>query len=190
MRTIVAASIAMALVGVMASPAAGQVTQDSVTGVFTTGNTRGDFVFTFDVHSGPSGENPVGSVGVLYLGAGDLGTFAASCLAVSGSRATVVVPFPFDPPAPAGMVIHIEDNGTVGDGVGWSLVSDLPTTCHPPDEVPANEEGTGDVTVVDAQPFPTSKGQCKSGGWRTFGIFKSQGDCVSFVVTKGKNPPA
>ena len=37
---------------------------------------------------------------------------------------------------------------------------------------------------------PTSKDQCKNGGWRNFGVFKNQGDCVSFVATKGKNPPA
>jgi hypothetical protein len=37
---------------------------------------------------------------------------------------------------------------------------------------------------------PTSKDQCKNGGWRTFGIFKNQGDCVSFVATGGKNQPA
>lgn len=34
---------------------------------------------------------------------------------------------------------------------------------------------------------PTSKDQCKSGGWQTFGVFKNQGDCVSFVATKVKN---
>jgi hypothetical protein len=37
---------------------------------------------------------------------------------------------------------------------------------------------------------PTSKDQCKNGGWRVFGIFKNQGDCVSYVATGGKNPPA
>jgi hypothetical protein len=36
----------------------------------------------------------------------------------------------------------------------------------------------------------TSKDQCKKGGWMTFGVFKNQGDCVSFVATGGKNPPA
>jgi hypothetical protein len=36
---------------------------------------------------------------------------------------------------------------------------------------------------------PTSKDQCKDGGWQTFGVFKNQGDCVSFVATGGKNPP-
>ncbi len=38
--------------------------------------------------------------------------------------------------------------------------------------------------------LPTSKDQCKNGGWRNFGVFKNQGDCVSFVATGGKNPPA
>jgi hypothetical protein len=36
----------------------------------------------------------------------------------------------------------------------------------------------------------TSKAQCKKGGWKTFGVFKNQGDCVSFVATQGKNPPS
>jgi hypothetical protein len=35
---------------------------------------------------------------------------------------------------------------------------------------------------------PTTTADCKNGGWRSYGIFKSQGDCVSFVATKGKNP--
>ena len=39
-------------------------------------------------------------------------------------------------------------------------------------------------------PVPTSKAQCKNGGWKNFPQFKNQGDCVSFVATRGKNPPA
>lgn len=38
--------------------------------------------------------------------------------------------------------------------------------------------------------LPTEKEQCYSGGWQVFKIFKNQGDCVSYVATKGKNPPA
>lgn len=34
---------------------------------------------------------------------------------------------------------------------------------------------------------PTSKDQCNTGGWKTFGNFKNQGDCVSFVATGGRN---
>jgi hypothetical protein len=37
---------------------------------------------------------------------------------------------------------------------------------------------------------PTSQADCQNGGWRGFGVFKNQGDCVSFVATRGKNPPA
>lgn len=38
--------------------------------------------------------------------------------------------------------------------------------------------------------MPTTKDQCKKDGWQSFGIFKNQGDCVSFVATGGKNGPA
>jgi hypothetical protein len=37
---------------------------------------------------------------------------------------------------------------------------------------------------------PTTTADCKNGGWKTYGVFKNQGDCVSFVATGGKNPPA
>ena len=40
--------------------------------------------------------------------------------------------------------------------------------------------------------YPEGNAQlsCKNGGWRTYDIFKNQGDCVSYVATGGKNPPA
>ena len=38
--------------------------------------------------------------------------------------------------------------------------------------------------------LPTTKEQCFNGGWQTYKVFKNQGDCVSFVATKGKNLPA
>ena len=37
--------------------------------------------------------------------------------------------------------------------------------------------------------LPTDKTQCTNGGWRTYNVFKNQGDCVSFVATHGKNGP-
>jgi len=40
------------------------------------------------------------------------------------------------------------------------------------------------------QTLPTTIEQCFNGGWQTFKVFKNQGDCVSFVATKGKNPPS
>jgi hypothetical protein len=31
---------------------------------------------------------------------------------------------------------------------------------------------------------------CKKGGWQSYGVFKNQGDCVSYFSTDGRNPPA
>ena len=42
---------------------------------------------------------------------------------------------------------------------------------------------------IPAIPLPASPDQCKDGGWQTYGIFENQGDSVSYVATKGKNPP-
>jgi hypothetical protein len=51
--------------------------------------------------------------------------------------------------------------------------------------------GSYRITLTGTVPcLPTTKEECKNGGWRGFGVFKNQGDCVSFVATKGKNPPA
>jgi hypothetical protein len=38
--------------------------------------------------------------------------------------------------------------------------------------------------------MPTTKDQCKKGNWQTYGVFKNQGDCVSYVATGGRNGPA
>lgn len=57
------------------------------------------------------------------------------------------------------------------------------------------------ITVDDVKllvsTLPVTKDDCKKDDWETFvnvntgvQIFKNQGDCVSFVATKGKNPPA
>jgi hypothetical protein len=51
------------------------------------------------------------------------------------------------------------------------------------------EGGDLAFTASFSPALPTSKDQCRNGGWRDYGIFKNQGDCVSFVATGGKNPP-
>jgi hypothetical protein len=50
-----------------------------------------------------------------------------------------------------------------------------------------NAGQSGSVVVTDAQPVPTSKDECKNGGWRDHSGFENQGDCVSLVATGGKN---
>jgi len=52
-----------------------------------------------------------------------------------------------------------------------------------------NATGTVFSNLSVTRPLPTTSAQCKDGGWRSFGVFANQGDCVSFVATKGKNPP-
>ena len=37
------------------------------------------------------------------------------------------------------------------------------------------------LAVTPAPRVPTSKEQCKNGGWRNFPQFKNQGQCIAFV---------
>jgi hypothetical protein len=47
------------------------------------------------------------------------------------------------------------------------------------------------LTPVALSPTrPSTKDQCLKSGWQSFGVFRNQGDCVSFVATGGKNQPA
>ena len=52
--------------------------------------------------------------------------------------------------------------------------------------------GNTTTTVSKTPTVPTTKSQCKNDGWKTRRdrsgrSFKNQGDCVSFVATKGRN---
>lgn len=38
--------------------------------------------------------------------------------------------------------------------------------------------------------MPSAKDDCKQGRWSEYGVFKNQGDCVSFVASQGRNKPA
>jgi YVTN family beta-propeller protein len=51
-----------------------------------------------------------------------------------------------------------------------------------PGFVPVGTHPEG-IAVTPLPRVPTSKDQCKSGGWRIFPQFKNQGDCVRFVET-------
>jgi hypothetical protein len=46
-----------------------------------------------------------------------------------------------------------------------------------------------DFRAVVSYLEPTGE-TCKKGGWAAWGVFKNQGDCVSYVATHGTNPPA
>ena len=162
-----------------AAPAAAQAPSgDSVTG------TAQEFVlptvlvtWTFDASSGPQGENPTGTVQNNLLGTGSV-----TCLSVQGNRAVIGVTWP----GPTSFLIYVVDNGDMAnppDIIGYFAIIGPPTTVCP---APGGHEDRtivgGDIRVVDAQPpAPTSKDQCKNGGWLNFPQFKNQGQCVAFV---------
>jgi hypothetical protein len=146
-------------------------------------------VSTLTATSGPSGENPSGQVGFTGLS----GTFSFSlagpvtCVAVSGNTATLN----FQDQGAFGITtVQVTDNRPDFFDAAL-LIGRAPTDCSPlaPTGFRAPVNG-GEITVVDAPPLPTSKAQCKHGGWRSFGVFGNQGDCLSFVATEGRNPPA
>jgi hypothetical protein len=52
-----------------------------------------------------------------------------------------------------------------------------------------NPTGLDFVATITFTALPTTTAECKDDGWMSFGVFKNQGDCVSFVATEGKNQP-
>jgi hypothetical protein len=67
-----------------------------------------------------------------------------------------------------------------GNRYGWFVTNEL--------EFLAVDNSRLDAAVGP----PTSVEECKKGGWEQFNnpTFKNQGDCVSYVVTGGRNPAA
>jgi hypothetical protein len=186
--------LGVAAAGAVAFPgAAGAQTGDSVVG---SGILRGSLLgwgVDIDAHSGPSGENPTGRVTVtLPTSPGFDGS--VGCLQVSDNVAIVginfvngIVPSAFVKFVDAGVGSTVPDALWITTGVAVPTIG--PEDC--PEDVTGNPHTLepGDIVVTDVDPLPTSKDQCKNGGWRTFGVFKNQGDCVSFAATGGKKPP-
>ena len=151
--------------------------QDSVTGSGASNIPGCNGSFEVDAHSGPSGENPTGQVncGILFNG-------PVTCLHVSGNVALLTV----QDSVFGAVGVRITDGGPMADQLEALLGAGCPT----PLSSYLSFDFTGDIVVVDAPSLPTSKDQCKQGGWKIYGVFKNQGDCVSFVATGGKNPPS
>jgi hypothetical protein len=65
--------------------------------------------------------------------------------------------------------------GGTGPGAGWEI----------------NDGGGFDLQLKYIGPAAAGPDACKKDGWKNFGgIFRNQGDCVSFFATGGRNPPA
>jgi hypothetical protein len=181
-RLVGCAALALAL-GAPAASAAPAPAGDSVTGVAGNGEGRDFIQFTFDAHSGASGENPTGTVtfdSLLFHS----GPLAISCLSVSGKRASMVAVAP--PSSIAGLVISVEDAGPGpgGEKVDWHTVSSLPPDCPVPSQIFDGTE-SGDIVVTDAPPPPTAYAQCRQAGWVKYG-FASHAACIGYVHERAR----
>ena len=100
----------------------------------------------------------------------------------TSTRATVTAPW--STPVDLGATV----NSTASD-VHPSLFSDGRTLIF--SSARLGGFGLSDLYMTTRdQIFPTTKADCKDGGFERFGIFKNQGDCVSYVATGGENKPA
>jgi hypothetical protein len=174
-------------------------TQDSVVATGAAAGDRSEF-YTVDINvqSGPSGENATGHV--KFSGA-VIGRFripidadaVPSCLNVVGTTAVIYFPTP----GTATWRLRLVDNGPANSAQD-TLTFDVAFTPVPPGcpaDIPldfttgVNSFSSGDVVVVDAQrppPLPTSRDQCKDGGWQQYD-FKNQGQCVAFVNREARS---
>src|SRR5215471_4170055 len=165
-RLIAVAAAVAALTGVGTSAAS------LVPGISDPGNTGCvNATFTLASTSQCQGGSPRLNVetttGFYFLGCnnvipvGNTYTFTAATIAAGGNQ----VPVP------------------TGDIVSVSVLIDVEGTAD-----------LSDITVngqLQVPAMPMTKDDCKNGGWQTFAsrAFKNQGDCVSWVATKGKNAP-
>lgn len=189
-RSFVPAVTALSAIALCVGPAQAQITaQDSAVGA----GSSGDDVFPsfqFNVTSGPAGENPSGEVSLDLLG-GIHASGPVTCVAVSGKRADIGFPYQ-DFGTALRLVLEVEDLGPPGSGLDtidlhvFDPSERTGTDCSPIPETLQRQVRSGDISVHDAHPLPTSKDQCKNGGWRNYSVFKNQGDCVSFVRHKAR----
>jgi hypothetical protein len=206
MRMLAAAAVGISLLLLPGVSNAQLPALDSVVGQ---GGEIGNFTFSFDARSGPSGENPTGQVRWHFGGGlGPTTNGDVTCLAVTGH--TAVIGFSG---AVTGIVsywvaglVRVVDVGTGGDTFEWAQLLGEPGPTPEGDPLPGPTDCSsypgpfpfvsgpisggsfGDIVVTDAPSLPTSKEQCKKGSWRAFGMFKSQGDCVSFVANRAREP--
>ena len=188
----------LAVIGVLLglpAVASGQASgSDSVFGTLTFPSPfLGPLRETYEVASEPSGENAGGEVVVELLNfPGTILHFEVTCLSVTDNRAVIGMFRPDPIIGDTSIYRLVVDGGPGGtDTVGVENAVGRPLDCA---TIPVNVDPSlpvsGDAIVTDANPLPTTKSQCRNGNWQIFGVFKNQGDCVSFVATKGKNPPA
>jgi hypothetical protein len=175
-----AAAGALALPGVAGAQAPAQDSVVLTGGPAVAGSIT---VIALNATSGPSGENPTGEVRFFVSGVIPVGG-PVTCLAVNGNTATIDI---LDEASGLGVVTIQVVDGQPDFFDAFPPVRDPVGRPPPPPLGPGGPvSGGGDITVVDARPFPIFKDHCKNGGWAQFG-FKNQGQCVAFVQ-RGPKP--
>src|SRR5215210_1079754 len=180
-----AALLAALLLGALAAPTvsgaaptvAQQPVRDSVTGNVTTvgSDVPGFEVAAYDISatSGPSGESPTGQV--VATSNGPFFTGPVQCLSVHDNVALMTV----QSESFGLLALRVTDNAGLGPAdLVEATIASRGTDCSLPESsyIRHDRVTSGDIVVIDAQPLPTSKEQCKNGGWRSFGdTFENQG---------------
>jgi hypothetical protein len=140
--------------------------------------------YAFDAHSGPSGEDPSGTVDLGF------GLGPVTCMTVSSvdapphTRARINV-------TSSGFGLVTLEVSTAAEGfppqvfLRYGSTRD-PGDCSPLAFVEINARGAlpdDGVTIVDVPPLPTTLRECLNGGWRAYGArFSSLGECIRHVV--------
>ena len=178
-RILLAAAVALTVApSAFAQVPAGDSVIGSGTARFTSPDLAGLTVpFSIDVRSGPSGEDPMGSLQLLVP------FDDPTCLAIrsGGGQVADEAVINFRNTLTGLRVLVRIAGGTSGPRLFSLTQAGSAGDCSfaPPGSVAEVIEG--DLSIVDAPALPTSKSQCANGAWRIYGVFKNHGDCVSFV---------
>ena len=178
-RSVAMASM-LAVVLMLPTGAAAQAPPgDSVTGSGTVRFVSGGLTgltqpFGVDIRAGRTGENPTGTLTLLF-------TFTdPTCLVIGG-------PVEEPPTATVNLLNPVTGGRTVFQlgsigGVQFIAVAvaDSPDDCSLGSASEVAEVISGQISIADAQALPTSRAECKNGGWAQFG-FKNRGHCIRFV---------
>jgi len=185
--------LGVVLITLLAVPSSSLAKPPSTPAPMDTATATGDNVVTdrfssFNINvnafSGPSGENPGGSVSFEVTADRIPVSGPVDCLNVNGKTAIMTIAGPFPSlPGLTGFLIRLTDNG--GSGVDRFEYFPLspenePVDCYTGTFFDFGGALIGRTVVFDAEPLPATAEQCKNGGWAPYG-FENQGQCVTFV---------
>src|SRR4051812_34978608 len=172
--------VTVAVAGSLPSTAAGQSAGgDSVVGhvEFFAGSNEPPGRIDFDVHSGPSGENPLGRVGINTVG----------CIHVSGKTAVVGVDIGDQGAFFFSLADGPVDKWVVSREPGPLSANDCKTRFRSPspDPSPYPIELVSDFVITDAQ-VPATYTECRQAGWVKYG-YSSHAQWISSVHDFARN---